>query len=79
MLLHNGNKSACVSLGYFVIVKEYYLRVKTVLHKLRYCEHIWAIYVDFKMVNFLLGQQRGSPNVIVFSVTGTVALLISTG
>ena len=79
VLLHNGNKPACVSIGYFVIVKEYYLRVKTVLHKLRHSEHIWVICVDFKMVNFLLGQQRGTPSILVFYITGTVALLISTG
>ena len=30
-----------------------------VFNKLGYSEHNWAIYVDFKMVNFLLGQQGG--------------------
>ena len=54
MLLHNGNKFACVSIGHSVIVKHY-LNVKMVLKKLRYNEHNWAICVDFKMVNFLLG------------------------
>ena len=62
-----------------VIVKEHYLNVKIVLQKLRYSEHNWAICVDFKMVNFLLGQQGVTPYILVFSVTGTVALLISTG
>ena len=74
--LHNGNKFACVPI---VIVKEHYMNVKMVLQKLRYSEHNWAICVDFKMVNFLLGQQGGTPNILVFSVTGAVALLISTG
>ena len=59
MLLHNGNKFACVSIGHFVIVKEHYLNMKMVLQKLRYSEHNLAICVDFKMVNFLLGQQVG--------------------
>ena len=30
-----------------------------ILNKLGYSEHNWAICVDFKMVNFLLGQQGG--------------------
>ena len=40
-----------------MIAKEHYLNVKMVLHELHYSEHNWAICVDFKMVNFLLGQQ----------------------
>ena len=79
MLLHNGNKVACVPIGHFVIVTEHYLNVKMVLQKLRYGEHNWAICIDFKMVNSLLGKQGGTPNILVFSVTGTVAQLISTG
>ena len=59
MLLHNGNKFAYVPIGHSVIVKEHYLNVKMVLPKLRYSEHNLAICVDFKMVNFLLGQQGG--------------------
>ena len=52
VLLHNGNKFACVPIGHSVIVKEPYLNAKMVLQKLRYSEHNWAIYVDFKTVNF---------------------------
>jgi len=59
VLHHNGNKFACVPIGHSVIVKEHYLNVKMVLQKLRYTEHNWAICVDFKMINFLLGQQGG--------------------
>ena len=62
-----------------MIVKEHYLNVKMVLLKLRYSEHNWAISVGFKMVNFLLEQQGSTPNILVFPVTGPVALLISTG
>ena len=79
VLLHSSNKFACVPIRLSVIVKEHYLNMKMVLQKLRYSEHNWAICVDFKMVNFLLGQQGGTPNILVFSVTETVALLISTG
>ena len=60
VLLHNGNKFACVPIGYSVIVKEHYLNVKMVLQKLRYGEHNRAIFVDFKMVKFLLGQKGGN-------------------
>ena len=43
VLLHVGNKFACVPIGHFMIVKEHYLNVKMVLQKLRYIEHNWAI------------------------------------
>ena len=59
MLLHNGYKFACVPIGHSVIVKEHYLNVKMALQKLRCSEHNWAICVDFKIVNFLSGQQGG--------------------
>ena len=57
VLRHNGSKFACVPIGHSVVVKEHYLHVKMVLQKLRYSEYNWAICVDFKMVNFLMGQQ----------------------
>ena len=79
MLLHKCNKFACFPIAYSVIIKEHYLNVKMVLQKLRYSEHNWAICVDFKMVNFLLEPQGGAPNILEFSVTRTVALLISIG
>ena len=78
MFLHNGNKFAYVPIGHSVIVKKHSLNVKMVLQKLRYSEHNWATCVDFKMVNCLLRQQWGTPNILVFSVSGTAALLIST-
>ena len=79
VLLHNGNKFSCAPIGHSMIAKEHYLNAKIVLQKLRYSEHNWAICVDFEMVNFLLGQQGDTPNILVFSVTGTVAILINTG
>ena len=79
VLLHNGSKFACVPIGHSVIVKKHYLNVKMVWKKLRFSEHNWAICENFKMVNFLLEQQVGAPNILVFSVTGTVALLICNG
>ena len=59
VLLHNVNKFACVPIKHFKIAKEHYLNVKMVLQKLRYSKHNWSKCVDFKMVNFLLGQQEG--------------------
>ena len=60
MLLHNGNKFACVPIRHFVIVKEHYVNVKMVFQKLCcYSEHNWVICVDYKRVNFLLEQQGG--------------------
>lgn len=59
VLLNNGGKFACVPIGHSVILKEHYTSVKMVLQKLCYDEHKWMICVDFKMVNFLLGQQGG--------------------
>ena len=59
VLLHNGNMFACVPIGHSVVLKEHYQNVKMCLEKLRYSEHNWALCVDFKVVNFLLGQQGG--------------------
>ena len=33
--------------------------IKTIIHLLKYHEHNWIICVDLKMVNILLGQQKG--------------------
>ena len=59
VLLHNGNVYAAVPVGHSVCLREEYNDIKTVIHLLKYHEHNWTICVDLKMVNFLLGQQRG--------------------
>ena len=46
MLLHNGNKFACVPIGHSVILKEYYATVKMVLQTMCYDEHNWIACVD---------------------------------
>ena len=79
VLLHNGNKFACVPIGHSVIVKEHYLNVKMVLQKLRYSEHNCAICVRLQNGQFFVMTARGTQSTLVFSVTGTVSLLISTG
>ena len=38
VLLHKGNKFACVPIGHSVVVKEHYLNVKMVLNKFGYNE-----------------------------------------
>ena len=66
VLLHNGNKFACVPFRHSVIAKERYLNVKMVLQKLRYSKHNWSKCVDFKVVKFLLGQQGGDNQISLF-------------
>jgi len=56
-VLHNANAYAGVPIGHSVTLKERYSTVEMVLQKLCYNEHRWLIFVDFKMVIFLLGQQ----------------------
>lgn len=59
VLLHNGNKFASIPIAHSTKLKEEYENVKLVLEKIKYSEHQWPICVDFKMINFLLGQQSG--------------------
>ena len=59
VLLHNGNIFGTVPIGHSVHLREEYNDIKLVLDLLKYQEHNWIICVDLKMVNFLLGQQRG--------------------
>ena len=59
VLLHNGNVYATFPIRYSVYLQEEHNEIKTVIDLLKYHEHNWAICVDLKMINFLLGQQRG--------------------
>ena len=59
VLLHNGNVFGSIPLAHSTTLKEKYDEVKFVLEKICYHEHKWAICVDLKMVNILLGQQSG--------------------
>lgn len=58
-LLHNGNVYGAVPIGHSVHLREEYNDIKTIISLLKYHEHNWIICVDLKMVNFLLGQQKG--------------------
>ena len=57
--LYNGDKFGSIPIGHSVTLKEKYQNGKFVLDKSKYYEHRWLIYVDFKMVNNLLGEQGG--------------------
>ena len=59
VLLHNGKFYAAVSIGHSVYLREEHNDINTVIDLLKYHEDNWTIWVDLKMVNFLLGQQRG--------------------
>lgn len=59
VLLHNGNVYAAVPVGHSVQMQEAHNDIKTIIHLLKYREHNWIICVDLKMVNILLGQQKG--------------------
>ena len=59
VLLHNGNVYGAVPVGHSVHLREEHNDMKMVIDLLKYHEHNWIIYVDLKMVNFLLGQQKG--------------------
>ena len=59
VLLHNASTYAGVPIGHSITLKESYSTVQMVLQKLCYNEHKWAICVELKMVNNLLGQQAG--------------------
>ena len=59
VLLHNGSVYTAVLIGHSVYLQEEHNDIKTAIDLLKYHEHNWTICVDLKMVNFLLGQQRG--------------------
>ena len=39
---------------------------KLVMEQIKYVDHNWVIYVDLKMINFLLGQQSGYTEFLLF-------------
>ena len=59
VLLHNTNEYASIPIGHSTTLKEKYGPVKQVLECIKYSQQNWKIYVDLKMLNFLLGQQSG--------------------
>ena len=59
VLLHNTNQYAFISIANSATLEEEYEDIKIILQKIRYNEHQWSICVDLRMVNYLLGQQKG--------------------
>ena len=57
VLLHNENKFGSIPIGHSVTLKEKHENTKLLWNILKYQEHRWIICVDFKMVNYLSGQQ----------------------
>ena len=57
VLLHNGNVYGAVPVGHSVHLRE---NIKMLIDLCKYHEHNWSICNwILKMVNFLLGQQKG--------------------
>ena len=59
VILRNGNVYGAVPVGHSVHLREHYDDMRMVMDLLKYHEHNWIVCVDLKMVNFLLGQQKG--------------------
>ena len=75
-MLHNGNEFPSIPVGHYVHMKEEYENVKT-LFMIKYTSHNWELCGDFKMLAFLLGQQRGYKNIPAFSAFGIAELMNS--
>ena len=56
-VLHITNVYGSIPIGHPTTLKEKYDAIKSVLLHIKYNDHQWVIYVDLKMVNFLLGQR----------------------
>ena len=56
--MHNGTIFGFVPTGHSVYLQKLYYDIKMVLDSIKYLELNWIIYVDLKMVNFLVGQQK---------------------
>ncbi|KAI6647100.1 hypothetical protein LOD99_8937 [Oopsacas minuta] len=59
VLLHNGNKLACIPVTHSFQLKETYDSMKVFLDALNYTMHRWLICGDLKVISLLLGQQGG--------------------
>ena len=59
VLLHNGNKYNSIPIAHLVKVKKTCVSVKRDLELISNDSHKWVVFVDLKMVCFLLGQQLG--------------------
>ena len=55
VLLHHGHKFGSIPIKHSVTLKEMYENTNFVLDKLKHYELRWLIYMDFEMVNYLLG------------------------
>ena len=51
--------SSFLPIAHSTNMKENYETIASVMQKIKFDEHKWVICVDFKVVNFLFGQQGG--------------------
>ena len=58
-LIYNGNYFPTIPVAYTTVYKESRFSVETIFDKLKYSDHNWSVCGDFKMLNFVLGQQQG--------------------
>lgn len=56
MLLHNGNKLGSVPIGHSTKFRKQYQNIKLILKKIPFVHLQWSVFVDLKMVIFLLRQ-----------------------
>ena len=59
VLNRNGIEYSSLPLGHSAYAKETYKNIKRLLSWIKYDNHKWVIWVDLKMVSFLLGEQGG--------------------
>ena len=59
VILYNTNIFGSVPIGHSIYLRKTYEDIKMVLILIKYHKHNWIICVDFKMVNYLLCQQKG--------------------
>ena len=62
VILYNSNVCVTVPIGHSVYLREKHYEIKTVTDLLKYYKHNRTICVHLKIVNLLLGQQRGFTN-----------------
>ena len=59
VLVHNNKVCSSIPIAYSVRMKEDHESVKILFELIRYNNHNWDVFGDFKMIAFLLGLQGG--------------------
>ena len=77
VLLHNGNKFPSILVDHSVHMKKEYKDVEALLAMINCTCHNWKLCGNFKMLSFLLDQQRGVQSIHAFSAYGIAKLMIN--